>query len=341
MAKRKTKAIRKPEPPRRGKRTAIPTMPLYVLLIILFISYLALQRIREFSLILGMAVFFLIIVIIGLELVNGTNEEGYKKSVFEIAIAIIVVVAIWFALQVILQTNNPVDVVPSCSMLPTLSRGDLIVLHGIQNISQIHAPIISVSTALAKEIASFSESNSLSCVAYNYSAGRLSISQIVKPGYIVGLYLSSLSGGEIVAYSAESNYPVRYRCGTREIKYVNGTTAEEAYTTSISIANTTIRGDRGNTIIVYKTLPEDQFYKEGDRYIVHRVYAILNASGHYYMLTKGDNNPGLDMQYFNVPPNQSEVSGYVIASIPYLGYIKLIISGDLSQPRGCNSTVIH
>lgn len=341
MARRKTKAIRKQEPSRGSKKAPIPTLPLYILLIILFISYIALQRIREFSFILGIAIFFLIIIIIGLELVNGTNEEGYKKSVFEIAVAIIVVVAIWFALQAILQTNNPVDVVPSCSMLPTLSRGDLIVLHGIQNISQIHAPIIGVSTALANNIASFSESSSLSCVAYNYSAGRLSISQIVKPGYIVGLYLSSQSGGEIVPYSAESSYPVRYRCGTREIKYANGTTAEEAYTNSISIANTTISGDKGNTIIVYRTLPEDQFYKEGDLYIVHRVYAILNASGQYYMLTKGDNNPGLDMQYFNVPPNQSEVSGYVVASVPYLGYIKLIISGDLSQPVGCNSTVIH
>jgi len=137
LARRKTKAIRKQEPSHGSKKAPIPTLPLYILLIILFISYIALQRIREFSFILGIAIFFLIIIIIGLELVNGTNEEGYKKSVFEIAVAIIVVVAIWFALQAILQTNNPVDVVPSCSMLPALSRGDLIVLHGIQNISQI------------------------------------------------------------------------------------------------------------------------------------------------------------------------------------------------------------
>lgn len=59
------------------------------------------------------------------------------------------------------------------------------------------------------------------------------------------------------------------------------------------------------------------------------------------MLTKGDNNPGLDIQYGNYPPNMSQVQGKVVGVIPYLGYLKLIISGNLVVPQGCNSTVIH
>ncbi len=91
--------------------------------------------------------------------------------------------------------------------------------------------------------------------------------------------------------------------------------------------------------MVYQTVPSDLFYKFGDSYIVHRVYAIINASGTYYLLTKGDNNPGLDMQYGNYPANLSQIQGKVVASVPYIGYIKLIFSESYTEPAGCNATM--
>jgi hypothetical protein len=111
------------------------------------------------------------------------------------------------------------------------------------------------------------------------------------------------------------------------------------YTSGISIGGQTIVGDRNNSVVVYSTVPQDLFYQEGDGYIVHRVYAILNVSGDYYVLTKGDNNPGLDVQYSNYPANLSYVQGKVVASIPYLGYLKLILSSHFTEPAGCNSTI--
>jgi hypothetical protein len=92
-------------------------------------------------------------------------------------------------------------------------------------------------------------------------------------------------------------------------------------------------------VVVYATIPQDYFYQLGDGYIVHRAYAVINASGNYYVLTKGDNNPGLDLQYGNYPAKLNQIQGKVLYSIPYLGYLKLVLSNSFSEPSGCNSTL--
>ncbi len=318
----------------KGKLTV---WPLYIILALLFVLYLFYQKVAFLSLVFGIAVFFLLVVIIALEFVSGAKDEGYKKMLVEIFAAIAIVAAIWLLLSTYMHTAYPVDVVPSCSMLPYLHRGDLIFVHGIENISQIKAPILNITKAQAS-IISNSNAESLECIAYKYSGSILEISQIIKPGYSIGLYSSA--GSRLVQYNQQSQ-PVAYTCGARAIRYSNGTIANEAYLTSITVNNITISGDRNNSIIVYKTVPGDLFYNEGDSYIVHRAYAILNASGQYYVLTKGDNNPGLDMQYFNYPASIGNVIGKVVGAVPYIGYIKLILGGNMAQPQGCNYTIQH
>ena len=123
--------------------------------------------------------------------------------------------------------------------------------------------------------------------------------------------------------------------------FSNGTVKSEAYTTAITIGNTTIRGDANNSVVVYGTVPGDLFRSYGDAYIVHRVYAVLRTGSTYFVLTKGDNNPGLDMQYSNYPASASSLQGIVVASIPYIGYLKLALSGSFTEPTGCNYTTLH
>ena len=311
------------------------------MIIVALVLYVLLERIRILAITLGIVTFFLIIIAIVLELISGKNEVGYKKSILEIAVAIIVVVVLWYGLKFFLATNNPIDVVPSCSMLPYLHRGDMIFLHGVSSISQIKAPIIDVTSSQISRVLSSPDSESLSCVAYITNASGTYIRQTLAPGYKVGLIEDSNGVYRLVSKQEESGNVVQYTCGTREVKLSTGQILNEAYTTSITVNNRTIAGDRNNSIVVYGTRPGDLFYEEGDAYVVHRVYAILNDSGDYYVLTKGDNNPGLDIQYGNYPPNMSQVQGKAVGVIPYLGYLKLIISGNLVVPQGCNSTVIH
>lgn len=322
-----------------AKRNTITTWPLYIILVLAFVLYIFYQSNQSLAVIFGVITFVILVVLIGLEVVNGSRESGKLRSALEIVAAIVIVLVVWFAMKAILHTNYPIDAVPSCSMLPALQRGDMILLQGT-SASGIKAQQVQVTESGKQSLLNDINSGSLECVAYQVSGNRLNISQIVLPGYSVGLFKAEPNGGgTIVPYSNQSGNLVKYMCGVANLTYSNGTVMKEAYTESVTIGNTIITGDRNNSIIVYKTVPQDSFYQDGDSYIVHRVYAVLNASGTYYYLTKGDNNPGLDIQYQNYPINQTYVEGRVIGKVPFLGYLKLILSGTLNQPAGCNSTL--
>ncbi len=314
----------------------IITWPLYIVAIVTFILYVIYQSNPVFAVIFGIATFVVIIALIGLEVINGSKEAGAVRNAVEIIAAVAIVLVIWLALRFLLHTAYPIDAVPSCSMLPALHRGDLILLQGA-NVTKIKAPVVQVTKSSMQNLLSDVNNEALACVAYQVNGRTVNVSQIVLPGYSVGLLSTNSQGSSIV--SNQDGNLVQYTCGEANVKFQNGTVEKEAITQSITIGNTTITGDMNNSIVVYKTVPEDSFYKDGDSYIVHRVYAILNASGTYYYLTQGDNNPGLDMQYDNYPINQSYIEGKVIGDIPYLGYLKLILSGTLNQPEGCTSTI--
>ncbi len=320
------------------KTKQLKTWPLYMLFIVLFVIYIMVQHYSGAAIVVGSLLFLLLITIIVFEFINGVHEAGYKKNIIEVAIAVLIVVCIWFGLEMLLRTGSPLNVVPSCSMLPALHRGDLVVIEGVSSIRQLKAPVVNMTASQFAELNSSIESEFLECVAYKPTLQGYVISQFMGPGYSIGLYAPSIN--KIIPLSMQNGI-ITYTCGERGVVFQNGTMLEEAYTTAITIDGTTIVGDRNNSIIVYKTIPQDSFYKEGDMYIVHRVYAIINASGNYYVLTKGDNNPGLDMQYGNYPIPLKDVEGKVVGVIPYIGYLKLVMSNSLSQPYGCNFTTQH
>lgn len=323
------------------KEKGINTLPFYIALIVLFVIFIYFQGNKQLSGIVGIVLFLLIVVLITVEVVNSVKEAGVKRNLIEIAIAVILVIVFWFGLRALLNTNYPLDVVPSCSMLPQLKRGDLIVLQGVSSITQLKAPIINISSEEYNEMQSNIQNEFLSCVAYIQTGNRITISQMIKPGYSIGLYKQNQYGGEIVQNFQQAGNLIKFTCGSQEILYNNGTTAQEAYLTALTINGSTLYNDINNSIIVYQTIPKDYFYSLGDSYIVHRAYAILNVSGNYYVLTKGDNNPGLDLQYGNYPVNITQVQGRELFSIPYLGYLKLVLSNSFSEPGGCNSSVVQ
>ncbi len=321
-----------------GKAKAqINTLPLYVLLIVLFALYIVFQHGLVLSYMVGIALFLTLVAVICLETVNGIKEYGYRRNILEIVVVVLVVLGIWFSLRFFLATKYPLDVVPSCSMLPSLQRGSILLLHGVQGPAQLRAPVVNVSKAsylgMLKEIGT----GSLACVAYVQNGSGIQVSQYFTAGAALGLY-SSANGGSVMQEGNQKG-PVVYECAVTNDTLSGGGVERIVYTKSITIGNTTVTGDRNNSVVVYSTVPQDLFYQEGDGYIVHRVYAILNVSGEYYTLTKGDNNPGLDMQYDNDPANLSQVQGKVVASAPYLGYLKLILSSQFHEPAGCNSTI--
>lgn len=317
--------------PSHHPEQSIPVWPMYLLLVVLVAVYI-------FARSTGPLVLIVIVIIIVMEVVNVIRSESSKKGLLELAIAVAAVLLIWAILIVALGTTTPLDVVPSCSMLPKLNVGDMIIVQN-SGISGIHATTVNVSKNAMDAYLNKTSTSTYECIAYDPS-NPSRVSQYVLPGYSVGLYSYDTSSGTYTINANQSHNLIQFNCGTAQVMYKNGTAATEAYTSSITVNGTVIHENLNNSVLVYKTEPSDLFYKEGDRYVVHRAYAVINAQGAYYVLTKGDNNPGLDIQYMNVPPGTKYIEGKVISSIPYIGYIKIILSG-LREGAGCNSVVLH
>ncbi|MCL5419971.1 MAG: hypothetical protein M1354_03800 [Candidatus Marsarchaeota archaeon] len=319
---------------------------LYAALLLLIVVY-ALHN----SIIIGIAVFALIVIILAIELKHSISKEGIRKSVIDIAIALGAVAAFYVAAAIILQTPSPIDVVSSCSMLPVLQRGDMVLIHGIGNMSSFLAshkvPVVNVSSAAFNSFIGNISSEFLAF--YSYVPGdRSMISQFAGSNSPIGLYnmecLSRYSelgqpGNYYRCYvsgAAQRGNLIRYNYSIGNMS-INNTVREIVYTSSITIANTVISENYSNPIVVYRTNGSDVF--TGD--IIHRVYAAIDSGGRYFLLTKGDNNPVLDIQDENYPPSANGIVGYYMGGIPYVGYLKLIISGQIAPIPQCGQVIQH
>lgn len=326
------------------QRKQVKTLPIYVALVVLFVLYIIFEKTAVFAVIIGALLFVTLIILLIVEIYNGVKQEGMVRNIIEIVVAIGAVILFWYALRFFTNTQYPLDVVPSCSMLPVLQRGDMILLDGIgvqsNGTVNVAAPVINVSRSQFEASFSNPSQEALQCIAYTkVGNGYGKITQFYSPNETIGFYQTVGTQGTIVSNVTQSQNLVKYTCGLVNVKMQNGTIVQEVATTAITINNYSITGDKNNSIIVYQTSPQDLFYKDGDSYIVHRVYALLDVNGSYYSLTKGDNNAGLDIQYYNSPANLSQIQGKVIGSIPYIGYLKLILSNNFVEPTGCNYTI--
>jgi hypothetical protein len=325
---------------KKKKMEEINTTPFYVALVVVAVAYVLLQKFATFSVLFGYAFLFLVLALIVLEGINSSREKGIKSTLLDLAIIVVAVVVVWAAMGFFLRTGNPMDVVPSCSMLPSLKRGDLILLQGVTNESQIVAPTVSVnSSAWGSELEDLTNV-SMECVAYRSTPGGINIEGNYQSGDSLGVFVARGNTHSIMSNGSRLGL-IGLDCGVSTIRFENGTEARIASTKSVIINNISVSQDLNNSIVVYQTVPQDSFYQEGDLLIVHRALAKIDAGGSYYVLTWGDNNQGPDVQYLNLPPKLGQISGRVVASIPYLGYLKLAFSGQEAQPQGCNYVTQH
>ena len=345
LASKPTKLISKSQSKTAAKSKQYELPILYAFLILSIAGYIMFSNI-----ILGVLAFILLVVTIAAEFKYSVKEEGMKKSIYDIFFAIIVIAALWVILMFVLGTTAPINVVASCSMLPTLHRGDLVFLHGISNMStflQSHnIPVVNVSPNEMNYTIANMKKEFLAYFAYNpqnssaigevFSSKQLPIglynTKCIDTFESTGLYKDI----HLCMVNSQSHNLIKYNYTIEDVS-VNGNIQYIPQTSSITIANTTINENYSNPIIVYRTTSNDSF--SGD--IIHRLVAAIKSGGQYYLLTKGDNNGGLDIQFVNYPIRQSAVVGYVIADVPEVGYLRLIAGGMFATPPGCNSTIIR
>lgn len=326
------------------------------LLYALIILFIALYILAQNSL-FGFAAFATIIITLFIEFKSSINEEGTKKTLRDIIIAVVIVLVLFWVLPTIfLQSSSPINVVASCSMLPTIHRGDLVFVHGISNmslfLSENHIPIFNISKSQFNYLMSNISNEFVQ--PFPYVAGNPSSIDFngyysKNSSYDVGFYSIScldnnIKYGKLASLSScllnttkQSKNVVQYTYSIANLSYQNNI-FNIPYVSAITVNNNTAYENYSNPIIVYTTIPGDSFT---DAQIIHRLFAALKVNNTYYLLTKGDNNQVLDMEDLNYPVNQSDVVGYLVLDIPYLGYPSLIIKGQFGEIPGCNETIIR
>ncbi len=290
---------------------------IYALIILSFILFL-LTRSSVFSI---LSVLLVVLLLIG-ESVVGIAEHGVKKEILEIGLAILAALLIWFGSGFLLSTPAPLNAIVSCSMLPNLERGDLVILQGGEP-----------------------KGTDIYLDSFDYT----NVSVLVEG---VGELDTNISLSQYCGYFPDTITCKTYflapekiteKYGPLEFKHGWCTVQARGFSGQIPCVKSVVADGKeypyalsGDTI-VYSTLPTDLFSRaSGPKEIIHRVVYKVHADGRTYYLTKGDNNDRFDIQFENSPAVPQRISGKVIFRIPYLGYFKLFLFGYFEDPAGCD-----
>ncbi|MBD3397596.1 hypothetical protein GF412_00480 [Candidatus Micrarchaeota archaeon] len=270
---------------------------------------------------------------VALEIWLGSKKHGWKGELKDTAISLAGIVVLWFALTIILNTSVPINAVVSCSMLPNVERGDLILVQGAEPLGyeidlseqELSALQSHTSTVTAEGLGSFELQGSL----YSYC--------VQHKDEVCTLFASS------PGIFSEQKGPFTFNYGEciRESEEVSLSTP---CIHSVDFKGETYYTNLSHDTIVYAPPSGDLYSYTGD--IIHRLFFKIRSGGETYYLTKGDNNPMFDVQAYdysamlgNNAPSSGHYKGKILFKVPFLGYPKLFISGFYAETANCGSTL--
>jgi signal peptidase I len=302
-------------------------------------AFLLLLYLLTKSAVFGFLTAVAIVLMVLVELSEGVKKNGWRAELKDIAITVAVALVAWFALQFALSTPTPISAVVSCSMVPDLSRGDMIIVKGEQSYAgnQISASYVDAKALFGNPTAYFGnrtmEVNG-SVYSHCMNADGNETCELFRSSPAL---FSERRGNFIF------NYGRCYRASTSSSDVLSA----EPCIVSVSYKNQTVnvQADRSSDTIIYAPKRTDLFSLYGD--IVHRAVVKVDAGNETYILTKGDNNNVFDIQFYinsigmhNTPVSPDQVKGKIVLRIPYLGYYKLFISMYLEEDSICGTKLV-
>ncbi|MEW6721685.1 MAG: hypothetical protein AB1324_00320 [Candidatus Micrarchaeota archaeon] len=280
--------------------------------------------------IFGLLVVAEIALFVSMEVKEGAEKHGWKHEAMDTAIALGVALLIWFGASFVLNTSSPVSAVVSCSMLPNLYRGDFVLVQG--------APVKAYELEMTRaELESLTDEKAF----VSFGGKNVSIDGSLFPYCLQNRYSEACqafvnSPGSV----SEKKGAFTYSYQSCPVTFKNGSTASAPCLKSVSFRGKEYLTNFSHDIIVYAPPEGDLYASIGD--IVHRTFFAIDVDGEKYYVTRGDNNPLLDMQVYdygtgltNHPVPQDSLRGKVVARIPLLGYFKLFLSGFFQEDSQC------
>jgi signal peptidase I len=297
-------------------------------LIVVFLLLYFLSGVWVFGLLVGAGIVYVVV----LEFAHGAHQHGLKDEIKETFIALLLALLVWFGASFVLQTSSPLNAIVSCSMLPHVSRGDMVVLSG----DRLQAPQEEVASLSGIWRAQVYENGAKALEAdgsiYSYCATR-------QASALCQRFIASPDD------FTERHGELTFGYGKCGIVMDRG----RATTYGPCVSWLEVNGRRyyenlSNDVVVYQPQKGEYYARVGD--IIHRAFILLKnrEDGKTYFLTRGDNNPIFDVQVYeeklgegNAPVELARSKGRILLSVPYLGYFKLFISPSaIPTPDGCD-----
>lgn len=305
----------------------VATLAIYIIALNIFTT----PETNFIPLIIGALIVLEIVFFVAVEVKTGVKRHGWKHEIVDTVIAIVIALMLWFGATIVLNTNTPISGVVSCSMLPNLERGDFIIVQG----AEINAYEISMTQteleALNGPVTVYADDMEYLVPMPLYSYCNCNPVDPICQKF-------DKEPGNVVEMRGPFTY--HYTMCTFDYKKDDVT----GYGKCLEYAE--FKGEKyyanlSHDTIVYMAPSGDLYSYVGD--IVHRAFFKIDVDGDKYYLTKGDNNPIMDLQVagcsnpeiMNHPVPEKNVKGKVIARIPYLGYLKLLISGYWEEDSQC------
>ncbi len=271
-----------------------------------------------------------ILFFVGVEVKEGVQKKGWKHEVLDTLLAVIIAVALWFALGFLLNTSTPISAVASCSMLPSFERGDFIIVQGSEpkayEISMTRDELDALGGPFDVEFQD---------TTYIFDEPLYTYCQCHPSEELCAAFR------EYPELFTESAGPFTYHYAECGFTYKNGVRGEGPCLEYLEFKGKKYYQNLSNDVVVYVPSRGDYYSSVGD--IVHRAFFRIDINGETYYLTKGDNNPIMDNQNYycskpsikNHPIPEENVKGKVILRVPYLGYLKLFVSGLWNEDEQC------
>ena len=302
------------------------TKILYVILVLSFVAYLLSKNV-----LFGYMVALSILLLVAEEIARGIVDGGLKSEIRETRIAMYFALGLWFGAGAVLQTSSPINAIVSCSMLPAMERGDLVLLHG----GEVNAPGVRMSS---EEVLAIGKNASV-------SYGNLTFEVEGSVYNYCVLHRNERACLEFVANPeafSERKGPLEFKYSKCE-RYTPASRASGygPCLTSVYYNGEKVSAGQVGDVVVYAPKQGDIFALSGD--IIHRVWLkIETPDGNYYVI-KGDNNPVADIEVYdarfggNSLASEKQLKGRVLFRIPYVGYFKLFLSGFVEEGESCSS----